>query len=237
MLWGLEPGYPPQGAAATAPTATAPTAPTPPAPPTAPTPLASSTSVRSSFQLLSARRCVRGLRAYLFFGLGWGKGVSATYMHTHGRRAFKEQPASIGEKKRNPDGPAEAQLGQDAQFHTGAHTHTGGLWRWREIALAWQHARPPGLLRWAPPPWAGPSAKRKRARRQVNARPQTKTPEANGLAPLCPAAVFAAEPRLAVVLGQVAPAGVPLAVSPAGAGLRRITLYQLSRLWANALAV
>jgi hypothetical protein len=40
-----------------------------------------------------------------------------------------------------------------------------------------------------------------------------------------------------VVLGQVAPAGVPLAVSPAGAGLRRITLYQLSRLWANALAV
>jgi hypothetical protein len=39
------------------------------------------------------------------------------------------------------------------------------------------------------------------------------------------------------LLGQVAPAGVPLAVSPAGAGLRRITLYQLSRLWANALAV
>jgi hypothetical protein len=42
------------------------------------------------------------------------------------------------------------------------------------------------------------------------------------------------QPKL---LGQVAPAGVPLAVSPAGAGLRRITLYQLSRLWANALAV
>jgi hypothetical protein len=40
-----------------------------------------------------------------------------------------------------------------------------------------------------------------------------------------------------MLLGQVAPAGVPLAVSPAGAGLRRITLYQLSRLWANALAV
>jgi hypothetical protein len=40
------------------------------------------------------------------------------------------------------------------------------------------------------------------------------------------------------VQGQVAPAGVPLVVSPAGAaGLRRITLYQLSRLWANALAV
>jgi hypothetical protein len=30
------------------------------------------------------------------------------------------------------------------------------------------------------------------------------------------------------MLGQVAPAGVPLAVSPAGAGLRRITPYQLS---------
>jgi hypothetical protein len=42
---------------------------------------------------------------------------------------------------------------------------------------------------------------------------------------------------LPLLLGQVAPAGVPLAVSPAGAGLRRITLYQLSRLWANALAV
>jgi hypothetical protein len=46
-----------------------------------------------------------------------------------------------------------------------------------------------------------------------------------------------APPVPATMLGQVAPAGVPLAVSPAGAGLRRITLYQLSRLWANALAV
>jgi hypothetical protein len=30
------------------------------------------------------------------------------------------------------------------------------------------------------------------------------------------------------VLGQVAPAGVPLAVSPAGAGLRRITYISLA---------
>jgi hypothetical protein len=37
------------------------------------------------------------------------------------------------------------------------------------------------------------------------------------------------------VLGRVAPAGVPLAVSPAGAGLRRITLYQLSMLCISSL--
>jgi hypothetical protein len=52
-----------------------------------------------------------------------------------------------------------------------------------------------------------------------------------------PGQVGQAAAGCASMLGQVAPAGVPLAVSPAGAGLRRITLYQLSRLWANALAV